>query len=594
MKKFLTLTLFMVFLLAGCAVHDEAEPTTTVETAPPGLYVSTSSVEQQTGGAVRFYALPEQGYRWLSAIGDQLLLASGGEPATLTVLTGADCVPTARLQVDPDLLSDDCSALYNGFAYYDDAENQAIFLDPQLQETNRVAMPDDIQGEPLFSPDGGEIFYCTDKELRSMDVERKLSRLIKSHSYDEMTLLGCHFDCKLLSCRVSDEKDGENTLYISAETGQTLQTENGITALYTYESSYLALRTAGIVDQCIFGTMDGAAQMLRVSEPNLVGALELGGAVGYQAQDGKLDLAFYDLTSGKKTAAVSMEGVGIPQAFLADRWSGCVWVLTTDPESGSNMLLRWDKKISAVEEDAVYLSTLYTSQAPDEAGLDACDDRVSALNKTHGVRIRIWQEAVKYPGNHKMVAEHQSAAINTVLDQLEPVLGEFPKKFLQKSIASRIRICIVRSIDGQIQSAQYWDENDAFIVLSAGVDVRKEFLKGLGYVIDSHVLGNSPMYDHWNELNPAGFVYGEADEKYLTGEDRAFADETSMKSAADDRSRILYEAMQPDNADLFSGATMQKKLLQVCAAIRDAWGLERSEEAYPWEQYLMESIAYKK
>jgi hypothetical protein len=32
----------------------------------------------------------------------------------------------------------------------------------------------------------------------------------------------------------------------------------------------------------------------------------------------------------------------------------------------------------------------------------------------------------------------------------------------------------------------------------------------------------------------------------------------------------------------------------LCKAIRDAWGLERKTETYPWEQYLEKSIAYKK
>ena len=119
-------------------------------------------------------------------------------------------------------------------------------------------------------------------------------------------------------------------------------------------------------------------------------------------------------------------------------------------------------------------------------------------------------------------------------------------------------------------------------------------MKGLGYVVDSHVLGNSSKYDYWDALNPEGFVYGTADEAYLSGEQRAFADATSMNSAVEDRSRILYEAMKPDNADMFQSEIMQKKLLLLCQAIRDAWNLQWKKETYPWEQYLTESIAYKK
>lgn len=594
MKKILVMILALMLLLAGCAGQNSDETTQTTlptEATPPGLYVPSSTVEEQTGGAVRQYSLPGDSYSWISAIGDQLLLASVTDTTELTLLTGAECVLNTTVIIP----ASGGQALYNGFAYYDAQGKQAVFLDPQLQEVDRIQLPEDIQGAPAFSPDGGEIFYCAGQEIRGLEVERKLSRLIKSHACASQTILGCYFDGKLLGCRVEDTQGNFNTLYISTETGQTMRTDNDVTALYTYENNYLALRMDGTVRQQIVGTLDGAAQHLNTTETYITAALELGGAVCYSVgEENNLNLAFYDLTSGRKTAAVSVPGVGTPEAFLADRWTGCFWFLATDPETGSKALFRWSPKSSAVEEETVYTGTLYTAQSPDEAGLDACEKRVSAIDKTHGVRIRIWQEAVKYPGGYTLAPEHQTSAINSLLDQLEPVLAEFPKNFLQKSITSRIRICIVRSVDSEVKAVQYWDENDAFIVLSAGVDVRIEFLKGLGYVVNSHVLGNSSVVDNWEQLNPEGFAYGTADEKYLTGDARAFADEISMQSVTDDRSRVFFQAMQPENGEMFQSEIMQQKLLLLCRGIRDAWNLERKTEVYPWEQYLTQSIAYQK
>jgi hypothetical protein len=269
-------------------------------------------------------------------------------------------------------------------------------------------------------------------------------------------------------------------------------------------------------------------------------------------------------------------------------------VVTSQPESGEQLLLSWNVKASAVEDDAIYTGVLYTAANPDKAGLNVCKDRVSALNKAYGVRIRIWDEAVKYPGTYQLSAEYQPFAIQQALDALEPVLAEFPKSFLQKSISSRIRICLVRSVDKQTKAVQYWDENDAFIVLPSGVDIRTSFLKGLGCIVDSHVLGNSSKFDAWDSLNPAGFVYGTADATLISGDKRAFVDEASMATAVEDRSSILLQAMLPDNAEMFQSEIMQKKLLLICQGIRDAWNLEKKEESYPWEQYLTQSIAYKK
>lgn len=597
MRKHIVLLLLGALLLTGCAVQGEPDASTTdstTEPQPQGYYVQNSDVETATGGSVRLYALPGEGYRWMSAIGDQLLLASEGEPATMTVLTGAECIPTAQITVDGELLNGSCRALYNGFAYYDEAENQAIFLDPQLQEVDRITMPEDIQGLPLFSPDGAEIFYCAGQQIRALDVERKISRLIKSHSYTSMELLGCYFEGELLCCRAEDEKDGVMTVYMSAQTGETTHKDLYVADIHTYENDYFAIRMDGIVKQQIIGTKDGDAWQLHVDADTVIGAPELHGAVACSKEDNGVSLSFYDTTSGRKTAAITISNIGVPEHFYADRWTGCVWMLTSKPESNEQLLLRWNIKTPPIEEDVVYTDTLYTSANPDKEGLDACDDRVSAINKTHGVRIRIWDEAVKYPGAYTLTAEHQPYAIHQMLDALEPVLAEFPKGFLQKSISSRIRICIVRSVDGETKAVQYWDGNDAFIALSTGVDIRTELLKGLAYIVDSHVRGNSSKFDAWEDLNPAGFAYGTVDTALLSGDARAFVNESSMATAVDDRSSILLQAMLPDNAEMFQSEIMQKKLLLVCQGIRDAWNLERKEEIYPWEQYLTQSIAYKK
>ena len=196
-----------------------------------------------------------------------------------------------------------------------------------------------------------------------------------------------------------------------------------------------------------------------------------------------------------------------------------------------------------------------------------------------------------------MMPEHQTSVIHQCLDELETVLKEFPKKFVDKSISNQIRICIVRSVDGETKAVRYWNGSSAYIVLSVGCDVRNGFIKGLSYVVDSHVLGNSSRYDYWNEANPDGFSYEDKNthsEKYLKGSKRAFVDAISMTAVVEDRSAIFYEAMQPDNQEMFKSEAMQKKLYMLCKGIRSAWKLKNETEIFPWEQYLDEPIAYKK
>ena len=67
-----------------------------------------------------------------------------------------------------------------------------------------------------------------------------------------------------------------------------------------------------------------------------------------------------------------------------------------------------------------------------------------------------------------------------------------------------------------------------------------------------------------------------------------------MESATIDRSRVFWQAMEPDNSAMFQSETMQNKLNMLCRGIRDAWRLEDKKDVYPWEQYLTEPIAAKK
>jgi len=115
-------------------------------------------------------------------------------------------------------------------------------------------------------------------------------------------------------------------------------------------------------------------------------------------------------------------------------------------------------------------------------------------------------------------------------------------------------------------------------------------------VIDSHVLGNSPMFDYWNGLNPEGFVYGDAStysQAYLDGESAVFLSDASMASATEDRCEVFCQAMKINNDAVFRSPVMQQKLKLLCQAIRDSWRLEQKTDLYSWEQYLTESIGYK-
>ena len=171
-------------------------------------------------------------------------------------------------------------------------------------------------------------------------------------------------------------------------------------------------------------------------------------------------------------------------------------------------------------------------------------------------------------------------------------MARYPDRFLYKSTNNVLRICIVRSVDGELKGGHFRWGSNSYIVLAAGCNVQEEFDKAVGYVINSRILGRSPLMDSWTTLNPEGFTYGEtADDTYLGGEDQAFPDAIAMNSVTDDRAMVFYHAMNPDNGQMFQSPIMQAKLKMLCQGIRDAWGWENEKEVFPWEQHLNESLA---
>ena len=94
-------------------------------------------------------------------------------------------------------------------------------------------------------------------------------------------------------------------------------------------------------------------------------------------------------------------------------------------------------------------------------------------------------------------------------------------------------------------------------------------------------------------MNETDYLHRQ-DDKYLTGEKRAFVDSFAMSYPMEDRARIFEYALRDDSAEVFESATMQSKLETLSKAIRYSFGWKKSEETYLWEQHLQNSLAYKK
>lgn len=599
--KYFLLILLVAVLLTGCGEKQLPEPTeTTAPTGakePSGLYDPESSVEQQTDGAVRKYVLAKNTYFDLYSMGTHLLLIGEEEMLTLSGELGEPVVAAVGLPRDTVV-----DATATGMGYYLPEKGEVVIRNPQLQTITQIKMPANIKQMPVISLTRDEIFYSTGSEIRALHMETGISRMIRQLSSAEQTLLGGYFDCSMLRCQIEEGQDQTYTVYVSADSGQILGSDAELTNLQTFGEAFFVNWFDGAVYRDVFGTKNG--QVKHFHTPGATGdnvgwtaALAMDGVVRCEETKNGLQLTFYDLSTGKMTASERIPGIGTPDAVHCD--GSYLWILAADAERSQQALYRWDLEKSAVQDSAVFTGPLYTADDPDTQGLEACRTLADTIEAEQNVQIAIWQEAREAANAYSPVAEHHPEITEKQLNRLSEAMGQFPEGFLAKTVPSgQIHISLVQSMEGEQQVAQYWENGVFRIVISSRVDALSGFYQAIAYAIDSRVLGNSRDFDTWDQLNPSGFSYTYGSipqqEQFLNGEDRAFVNLLAMTYPNADRSQTFCQAMLPDNAEVFSSETMQKKLHRLCIGIREAYGWEKHTETFLWEQYLEESLAYVK
>jgi len=597
--KRLFLILLIVAMLAGCGKKDVAPSAATEAPLPIDttncIYIQGSAVEQQTGGAVRAYGLENDTYFGLYAMGSNLLLL---HQKGLTVLTGEYGERTASLEtreLHPNSVMDIAPT---GIAYYSPNSRTVTVLNPRLQEASRMELPKEIVGNPQISIARNEVYYTTGNEIRALSMTTGISRLLRQQSSGTQALLGTYFEGTDLLIQITDELGGVDTEYISTQTGQTLSQGQLPTMLSTYGEQYYAFLQDGVAVQTAFGTRGGDSQSLLVPYPANGGRAllpNINGAVDYIPTEEGISLTYYDL-SGQHTAQVVLNQVHSPIAFCSDGTG--VWMLATDGENTCHALYRWDVTKSVTADEQVYTGPLYTAENPDTEGIAQCAELANTYQKQYGVKLLLWKDAVNTTGGYTLTPEHNPQVITGMLEKIQPVLAQFPENFLQKTVeAGWVRIALVREIEGNRNFVQFWEDGDCWIIISAKADAADALLQNLGYGVDSHVLGNSRDFDTWDGLNPAGFTYPyssnvDVSSGYLVGSNRAFTDALAMSYPHEDRCRVFYYAMLPDQGELFQSPILQAKLLRICEGIREAYKLEKKTETYLWEQYLTSPIAY--
>ena len=609
MKHFLAVLLCL--LLCGCAPQTTPETELPTETIPEknSMYAPGHPMEQKYPGEVRAYPLTLRKTHGIFAFEKDVLVLSGTGSTRLTLLSGEELREEASMTLDFDLRQEDPSLrLHDGrISFFDEAAQETVVLDKQLQEIRRIAAPSGLSGKPLLSRDQKTLYYCTDWAVMAWDLESGIRRTVRELSCENQELRGLHADDTVIQCSI--RQDGaDQQLFLSADNGMEQNTLASEVSLTTQGSRYFAELPAGKMTLMVFGETGSQPRMLlpRQFQNDQYYMTEDHAAVTVREISNAIVLDYYELSTGIARASLSLDPLQLPKNIINCK-GHALYILAYDPAADCDILYRWDVLQQPPEagNTADYTYPYFSADKPDTVALSGCREYAKAIGEKYGITVRIWEDAAAVqPWDYRFTPEHLTPILRRELETLDECLSQYPEAVLQKTAAhfSGLTICLVRQITGAPEAGslstatgiQFFRDGDAYVVISAGKYARQALYHEFYHAMESHILTESTALDQWNALNPAGFSYGADnpdDDIYLRGQTRAFVDHYSTTYPKEDRARIFEYAMLPGTDEIFLSEYMQRKLHTLCTAIRDTYGLKNAPDILPWEQYLVTPIA---
>ena len=590
-------------LLTGCALSRDAEPADVVSFQPVqsvGYYQPDSDMELATG-CVRTYPLENHADVQFEIWGEDVLLFSESEDGTmLTRLTGSNLYAAASCTLNLHLPPDDPSVCIIGDHLWYPSQRELICLDRDFQEIRRIPFPPDAESPPLLTPDERLLYYCAGTAVRELDLGSGINRIVRENGNSPITLRGLHFDGRVLEC----DAEG-STLFLSAEDGSILGKSQDI-QFYSGSQWYFARITDGITRPCLFGRAMESPSLLEIQAESFwfLPALHSVAAAGFGVEG--YTIALYDLSAGSRIADLTLPVCGqIVQIQAADL--GHTYILTQQEQRF--ILYGWDCQQLPAETGDSAAAPYHSRDNPDLTGLQVCRSQAEQITASYGVEVLIHEEAAALSSPaYDLEPEHLVDVLSDQLDRVEACLSQYPVQMLQTLTEhfGGITLLLVRQVQASagsgnpqsLSGALFWENNRVCIAISAGDAVEYALYSQLYQLMDTIILNKSVALDQWETLNPAGFQYAfgqsteDVSQEYLRGETMAFANRQAMNSPKEDRGAVMACAMMPNNGEIFSAAIMQRKLEALCTGIRRAFGLRKSRETFPWEQYLAQSMAY--
>ena len=618
MKQIL-LVMLIIVLFTGCVTeHPEhtTPPTTALPTenhpaeTAPSLLDPENSVTRLTHGAISALTLGDGEWKF-ALLGDKpLLISTINDTVTrLVILDKNSYSPLCTADFEHEILPGDLGfrVTANYLGYYVQSERAVIVLDSKLREVSRTVMPDDIEGLPLICEDMRTVYYSSGAELRVLDLETGISRVLRQRDCRAIILRKSLLDDSLLVCGIEFDDGTVSTEFISSEDGSTIGKDDQCINIESYGERFYLERFDGIILERIVGKRGDKELLLDPHEATveMISALAMDALIGVSWDLGTgTRLRLYDLNTGTVISSVRAVGLEDLRYITVASNSRSVWFVAAD-ESGKSALYKWDTDVTRKENSSVHLAQRFTAENPDAAGLAACRAEADKLEKEFEIRLHLDQSLPVSEG-YAFILEHNPAAYSLAIDQLEEILGQFPEGFFaalgDASEDGFIHIGLVReqvrkaeNVAPDASGYQYWVDGNAYLTLEITNDISGAFYHQLAHVLDTFIMNRALQFDDWEDLNPPNFQYdgnytdylSREEEAWLAEDTRAFVDGFGMTFPREDRAQIFAAAMDSGANELFASEILQVKLEMICKGIRDAFELRKASEAFLWEQHLL-------
>lgn len=624
MKYWLIWVLAVMLVFAGCQLSQpdnttlpaNTTQTPTAEATLPetGSYLPDCQLTAHTDGAVRGYGIYGTGMTIGFMENDPVILSVLDDTASLQHLQGEEGYIIATHGFKGSWETPGC-----GFGvgpqkivFYNEEDNSCVVLDQRLREQDRIKLPEGITSAPWFNGSLSEAYFVMDSEIRALDMQTGIPRLISQMPDKEIRIKGLVQADAVLWCGITEPNGNVYDAFLSAENGMNLETATNLLDLETWDSSFMVRQLDGSVTEVLFGNEAGDLRQYAFGYQKadihvLPGANAF---VAVTATDAGLEMELLSLTDGKRIAALEMPGICELYDLREDPTGQYIWFAGKETGADSGMLFRWDYAASQGADQQIRLQQRVTAENPDTEGLAACESLAQQLGEKYGVQILLQRNVIQ-PEGYSFTQEYQVPAYEQALTALDHAMALYPEDFFRTtaSISNNrtIHISLVRSIENPTYGApdasrglQYWIDGSAYFALVLGDSVEESFHRQLSHVMDTYVYSYSIHYDFWKDQNPEGFAYDEnytdyvnhGDSPYLDDENRAFIDAYSMTYDHEDRAAFMAYAMMDGMESWFENETMQAKLNQLCIGIRQAYRWKKYEGTFHWEQYLKTSLAY--